>query len=493
MKLKDLQQKLIIKEEHKNRKSSINESYKKRSGLKNNLSSAVNSQNEVSSYNKNKTLSELSQVAIINETESINNLDKVKVIGITGSKGKSTTSYIVNEYLKLKGKKTILYSSALVDSPSSIKSKSPLEIPLSSENTILDIIEEAECLDADYVVLEVNESAIEKGLVKDIPFAVRALTNIIPDCNLERYDEVEYLNIKKSFFKDLDEADGGKCVLGLTSPFTRETFNEFLKLNNLEKVTFASKKKCEAKNADFRNIDVLHFDESDSLSGIDFSLRVKDQVFKLHSNLLLPHNIDNITCAAAIIDALDEFDAEVFQKLLSQISIPGREEVINFNGRTIIIGVLLVPMLSILNKYKENGECKKVKVVCGMPGEGFKTWEPHLSSERRKSILDYIHRDAMYCVRKNADYAYLTSNDPAATNPMEICLNLQRHINSVIPSCIITDRKEAIRKAILESEPNDVIYIAGRGNRKLFCVTKDTMEVFTDKEIVLKTIRGLGW
>ena len=76
---------------------------------------------------------------------------------------------------------------------------------------------------------------------------------------------------------------------------------------------------------------------------------------------------------------------------------------------------------------------------------------------------------------------------------MEICLNLQRHIGSVIPSNIIVNRKEAIKRAILESEPGDVIYIAGRGNRQLFCLTKDEMEVFTDKEIVIKTIKELGW
>lgn len=492
MKLTNLRNKLNEKEEHKNRINSIKKSFIR--NLKRNENNSNDSLKEVNveTYRKNDGLSELNNFNNIT-TKEINPVDNVKIIGITGSKGKSTTSYIVNEYLKLKGKKTILYSSIQVDSPTSIKTKSPLEVPLSSENTILDIIDEAESYNADYVVLEVNESAIEKGLVKDIPFAVRALTNIIPDCNLERYDEEEYLNIKKSFFKDLDEADGGKCVIGLTTPFTRETFNEFLKLNNLEKVTYAGKEKCEAKNADFTNIDVLHFNGSDNLNGISFNLRVKDNVYTFHSNLLLPHNIDNITCAAAIIDALDEFDSDLFQKLLDQISIPGREEIIKVNGRTIVIGVFLVPILSILNKYKNNGDCKKIKVVCGMAGTGFKTWLPHLSGERRKSIIDFIHRDAMYCVRKNADFAYLTSNDPAASNPMEICLNLQRHINNVIPSNIVINRKEAIKQAILESEVDDVIYISGRGNREKFCVTESEIEFFTDKEIVMKTIKELGW
>lgn len=492
MKLKNLRNKLLAKEEHKDRVSSVKRNFIKTVEKNEKNSKSLLKEKSAEIYKKNSGLLELNNDSDVINGES-NALDNVKIIGITGSKGKSTTSYLVNEYLKLRGKKTILYSSAEVDSPTSVKTKSPIEIPLSRENTILDIIDEAESYDADYVVLEVNESAIEKGLVKDIPFAVRALTNIIPDCNLERYDEEEYFNIKKSFFEDLDESDGGKCVIGLTTPFTRETFNEFLKLNNLDKITYGSKEKCEEKNADFTNIDVLNFESSDSLNGLSFNLRVKDNVYALNSKMLLPHNVNNITCAAAILEALDEFDPKLFQKLLENIVIPGREEVIKVNGRTIIIGVFLVPILSILYKYKNNSEFNKLKVVCGMAGEGFKTWLPHLSGERRRNIIDFIHRDAMYCVRKNADYVYLTSNDPAASNPMEICLNLQRHIGSVIPSNIIVNRKEAIKRAILESEPGDVIYIAGRGNRQLFCLTKDEMEVFTDKEIVIKTIKELGW
>ena len=82
------------------------------------------------------------------------------------------------------GYKSILYSSSLVESPISFKSKNDaFEIALDSEETLLEIIEEAELYDADFLVLEINEMTIEKGFLDDIPFTVRVLTNLNPKHN----------------------------------------------------------------------------------------------------------------------------------------------------------------------------------------------------------------------------------------------------------------------------------------------------------------------
>ena len=473
----------------KKRVNTVKKEYLQKKQIISEQSKQINFESNI--YNKSSNLKEL----INNESKEEQKFDlgKVKIIGVTGSKGKSSVCYLVHKYLMLKGKKSILYSSIEVDSKASIKNKMPLEVALSSSNTICEILDEVEYYGADYVIVEVNESAIEQGFVKNVPFTVRALTNIIPDCNLEQYDEKDYVHLKEAFFKDVDNSDNCKCVIGLTGYFDRLKFNNFLNLNDFEKITYASKSKCKAKNADYTNLDLLYYDESDSINGTSFNLRVKNRVYHLNSNLLLPHSIDNIICALGVIEALGEFDEDIVQKLLSNITIPGREEIIKVNGRYIIIGVFLVPMLSMLKKYKIQDKLNRIKVVCGMPGVGFKTWKNHLNSERRIKLLDYIYRDAMICVKKNADYVYLTSNDPAASNPMEICTKLQNHINNEIPSKILIDRKKAIRQAIVESNVNDVIYIAGRGNRRLFCKSYDKMDIYTDKEVVMDVLKELGW
>ena len=147
------------------------------------------------------------------ENKNEMNADNLKIIGITGSAGKSTTALIVHEYLKMLGYKSVLYSSAKIDSPASIiNPDEACEISFNSEEELLDIIEEVEAYGADFLILEVNESTIEKGITKEIPFAVRALTNLNPKHNLERYSDAEYIEIKKAFFKDIE--DECKCVLG---------------------------------------------------------------------------------------------------------------------------------------------------------------------------------------------------------------------------------------------------------------------------------------
>ena len=176
---------------------------------------------------------------------------ELKIIGITGSRGKSTVAFIVHEYLKTLGYKSILYSSLGIDSPSSlIKKGEATDIPLNSEETLLSIIEEAEKYEADYLVLEINESTID--LVKDMPFDVKVLTNFNPRHNLEQYSEEEYKNLKKSFFENLDE--DCICVLGIGSMMSKEDYLEFIETNNNPKVLFGSKHICEVRDVNYQNI-----------------------------------------------------------------------------------------------------------------------------------------------------------------------------------------------------------------------------------------------
>ena len=226
MKLSMLNEILIGKNnklpESQRRVSSVRESYKKDNFLKTSTKNNETSDGKIPSlsihhdingetdYNQSNNLSELkSEIEFqtkngTNQTENVDKIDKIKIIGITGSRGKSTTAFLVHQYLEAMGYKSILYSSIKIKSPVSyIDENAPCEIPLQNENTLLDIIEEAQAYEADYIVLEVNESAIEKGLVKEIPFSIRALTNIIPYHNDEQYSEEEYINLKKSFFVNI--------------------------------------------------------------------------------------------------------------------------------------------------------------------------------------------------------------------------------------------------------------------------------------------------
>ena len=129
---------------------------------------------------------------------------KLRIIGVTGSYGKTTTLKIIQEYLKRIGKKSILFASCGIDIENSNYNKdNEVEIPLYNKKAVDFAINTAINNHVDYLLLEINEITLDKGYVKDVPFNIRAITNIIATQNLYEYSTDEYIRIKESFFKDL--------------------------------------------------------------------------------------------------------------------------------------------------------------------------------------------------------------------------------------------------------------------------------------------------
>lgn len=419
------------------------------------------------------------------------NTDNLKIIGITGSAGKSTTALIVHEYLKMLGYKSVLYSSAKIDSPASIiNPDEACEISFNSEEELLDIIEEVEAYGADFLILEVNESTIEKGITKEIPFAVRALTNLNPKHNLERYSDTEYVEIKKAFFKDIE--DECKCVLGFQD-YDKKLLEELLKLNNFEKLVFTTNYIANINGIDPNMATCLLTGLESTLDGLKLNIKVKGEKYKLESKLMMSYNALNFVGAMTILESLDILDVKKFEKCIYDINIPGRAEVFKANGRLIVVDAHLPKMLECLKSFKDNGLISKIKVVVGSNGHGFKTWEDRFNSEQFKETHKKNKKFAMGLLKQYADFVYLTENDNAADNVLDICLELQEYLEGDVASVIVEDRKEAIRQAIVESKEGDVIFISGRGNRRVLCNTKTTMKLLKDSEVVEETLKDLEW
>lgn len=418
-------------------------------------------------------------------------LDELKIIGITGSRGKSSVAYIIHQYLKLLGYKSILCSSVMIDSPVSFICKDEAcEVSFNSDEGLLEIIEEAESYEADYLVLEVNESIIQKGLAKDIPFCVRVLTNLNPKHNLEQYKEEEYVALKKAFFEDID--DECKCVIGLQD-YSKELFEEILSLNTCPKVTFSSKYIANVNHVDQEGITCLLETLDHTLNGLDMNVKIKNKGIHLNTSMMMNYNAMNFVCATAILEALDVLEEEKLNKCIKDIKIPGRAEIKYVNGRLIAVDAHLPMMLDGLKSLKDKDEIKKIKVVIGSMGSGFKYWEERFNQgihfEKRHETRKY----AMDLLKQYADFVYLTEDDNAAESVLDICTELQNHLEGIIPSTIIEDREKAIRQALLDSTEGDAIFISGRGNRRILCDTALTMKLVKDSEVVEKVLEELGW
>lgn len=431
---------------------------------------------------KKQLIEKLSNTKRLIKNQNYFNNNDLKIIGVTGSKGKSTVCYLLHEYLKEKGFRSVLYSSVKIDSPISlINPNESSELSFNSEEELLDLIESVERYNADYLVLEVNENTIAKGLTKDIPFDVRVLTNLNPKHNLEMYSEEEYVNIKKSFFQNINEG----CVVYGLQDYDSSLFNELLNINTLNKTTFTSNYIANVKGINPNNIDVL----LTSIEGNKFSVRINNQNYTFKTNSDMKYNILNYLCVLSIIKSLHIFDYQAFNRCINLIKLPGRSETYKVNGRTIIIDLHLS---SVLEELKNDEKVNNIKVVVGSVGSNFNTWNKTFNSEKRNEEKHKTRKYAMELLKDNVEYVYLTENDQAGENVLSICQELQNYLGST-PSVIITNRELAIETAIKESKKGDVILIVGRGNRRILCNSSSTMRLVKDSEVVEEVLKKIGW
>ncbi len=420
-------------------------------------------------------------------------LDSMKIIGVTGSRGKSTTAYIIHEYLKSLGYKSVLYSSIVVDSPASYVMKGdPIETAIKSEDSLLAIINEVEAYGAEYLVLEVNETTLEKGLVKDVPFDVRVLTNLNPKHNEEQYSAEEYIAIKKSFFENLPSDKECKCVIGFQN-YSKKLFEEMIKINECEKLVFSSNYIANVNGINPSDMTCVLYDLESSLNGLKMKVLVNGVSYELETKVMMQYNALNFVCAMTVLKALGVLSVEEFKKCIKDIKIPGRVETYKVNGRLIVIDNHLPKMLECLKSFKDRCLIKKIRVVVGSMGTGFEYWDERFKTSQFLSKRQEMRKYAMDLLKGYADYVYLTEDDNASESVESICQELRKYLNNEVPSTIVVDRAEAIKKAMEESDVNDVIFISGRGNRRVLCNSSTTIKLVKDAEVVEKVMIELGW
>ena len=288
---------------------------------------------------------------------------KLKIIGITGSRGKSTTALMIHNYLKYIGYKSTLYSSVMVESPAShLKKNEAYEVAVRDVESLISIIGEVEAYGAEYLVLEVNESTLEKGFLKDVPFDVRVLTNLNSKHNLEQYTEEEYVELKKSFFRNID--DECKCIFGFQD-YSKELLEELLQLNNYPKYICSSNYIATLKGVEKNKVTCLLTGLDSEISGMKLQFKLNDEVLNLNTNLMMSYNALNVLTAITTLEALSVFNNTKFEEALNNLVIPGRAEVFKEKGKIIIVDAHLPAMLECLKTLKEQGKVDKIKVVIG--------------------------------------------------------------------------------------------------------------------------------
>lgn len=383
-------------------------------------------------------------------------LTSLNIIGITGTSGKTTTSYLIHHLLEKYQKTCGLIGSIYCQTPGQ-KIHSILTTPdLCTNFRLLRQMKEEGC---DVAIMEVTSIAIDQGRVQGIPFDTMIFTNLSHD-HLDYHLTMEnYQQAKAKIFQCLDK-------------------KHYAIINGDDLASNKMIQNCRAHvfrygfNPDF---DLFVSDCVLSAHSMKFQVHWKHEEALFETNLIGEFNVYNILAAtlAALIQGMKLQDIALALRDFSGVC--GRlERVIHPKGYQVFIDYAHKPealqnVLQTLSQLKEG----KLILVFGCGGN-----------------RDPLKRPKMGRIAETfADIAIATNDNPRDEDPQEIINQILQ--GTISPEKIIVelDRKKAILYALEMAQPSDIILIAGKGH-EMYQIFSDHRIDFDDRKIVLQSYEG---
>lgn len=380
---------------------------------------------------------------------------QLKLVGITGTNGKTTTTTLLFNLFTHLGYKCGLLSTVVnkigdQDIPSTHTTPNPIAL-----NALLNQMVEEGC---DFCFMEVSSHSIHQHRIAGLEFAGGVFTNITHD-HLDYHNTFkEYLNVKKKFFDDLPSS-----TFALTNVDDKN--GKVMVQNTKASIsTFAMK-----SPADFK-VKVLE----NQFSGLVLTINGTE----LWSRLIGDFNAYNLLTAYAVSMLLGEDEVEVLRVLSALESVEGRfQYFISDNKVTTIIDYAHTPdalenVLKTIANIRTKNETLYTIVGCG--------------GDRDTSKRPEMARIAC----ELSDKVILTSDNPRTEDPNAIL----EEMNAGVPghhykkTLTIVDRKQAIKTAISMAEPGDIILIAGKGHEK-YQEINGVKHDFDDKQIAYELFK----
>lgn len=362
------------------------------------------------------------------------------LIGITGTKGKSTTAYfmkyILDDFLKTQKKKPSGILSGIDNFDGVIKEESHLTTPEALElhkhfaNAVQSGLE--------YLTMEVSSQALKYDRVMDIQFDVGCFLNIGEDhiSDIEHSSFEDYFESKLLLFKQSDIA----CVN--------------MDVDYPERILAAAK--ASKKIITFglhKGADIYGYDVTTNGKGISFSVKSDSFDEKIRLSMQGYFNVYNALAAIAISYGLNiPFDS--ISRGLKKAKVSGRMEIFHEPVKNLHIVVDYahnkMSFESLFASMKKDFPNSEISIVFGCPGK---------KAQARRKELGQI-------AGKFANKAYITEEDAGEEPVLKICEEIAKHVAEEGDTCecaIIEDREEAIREAIREAAVDGVILITGKG------------------------------
>ncbi|MGN0355904.1 MAG: UDP-N-acetylmuramoyl-L-alanyl-D-glutamate--2,6-diaminopimelate ligase [Muricoprocola sp.] len=359
--------------------------------------------------------------------------EKLKVIGITGTKGKTTTTYMIKSILEAAGHKVGLIGTIeAIIGDKIIPACNTTPESITIQKYFAEMVE----IGCDSVVMEVSSQGLMLHRTAGIMFEIGIFTNLEPDHigPAEHSSFEEYLECKARLFK--------QCRLGILNADDKH-LEEILKGHTCEVETYGF-----SENADFCASETKLVSRPGYL-GIDYHVTGKRN-FQVEIDIPGTFSVYNSLAAIAVCDHFGVTQENMIQAL-RQAKVKGRIEMIKVSDEfTLMIdyahnAMALESLLTTLKEYHP----KRLVCLFGCGGNRAKA--------RRYEMGEVSG--------KYADFTIITSDNPRYEEPQAILDDIETGMKKTNGDYIkIIDRKEAIAYAIHHAKPGDVIVLAGKGH-----------------------------
>jgi UDP-N-acetylmuramoyl-L-alanyl-D-glutamate--2,6-diaminopimelate ligase len=412
-----------------------------------------------------------------------NPAEKLKVIGVTGTNGKTTTTFLCESILRHCGRQsaligTIEYHVPVRQEGAAQKAGAALFKVLPSPHTTPESLELnqifAEAVDAGatHAVMEVSSHALAQERVWGVPYEVAIFTNLTRDHLDYHRDMDSYFEAKSILFLGCGTRPPRAAVInaddeyGVTLAHTKAVKSERVILYGIQ-------------NGDFRatNIEL-------KLDGTTFDLVTSDGITKIETALIGGINVYNILAAAAAIYACGFSLQQIAEAIRHFKQVPGRFEKVDCGQPfTVVVDYAhtddaLRNLMAIARDFVRRGlGLGRVITVFGCGGDRDRT---------KRSLM-------AEAAGRGSDFVMLTSDNPRSEDPQQIIadalpgLQKTKARHEVEP-----DRKKAIRLALIEAMPGDVVLIAGKGHEKVQ-ITREGTFPFDDVQVARDALQQMSY
>ena len=360
-------------------------------------------------------------------------IDDLALIGITGTNGKTTTSFLVQSIFEKAGIKTGLIGTiAYYIGPQKINAWNTTPESVDLYNLLFQI----HLNQQKAAVLEVSSHALALHRVDGMKFDAAVFTNLTRDHMDFHKDEEDYYKTKAKLFSMIKP--GGKAVINIDDPYGRRLNNEFSQIA----ITYGFDSDANVKVTDWQM----------SMTGMHLHIGTPAGNLEINTKLIGEFNIHNILSAVGAGIANNLQLASIKLGIEAVDHIPGRLQ--SFEIKDDVVAVIdyahtpdsLDKAIRTLRKVVKN----RLIVLFGCGGDRDKGKRPQMGR-----IAETL-----------GDIAIITTDNPRTENPERIIEDILEGMSLKEKQIVISDRREAIHEAVEIAEKGDIILIAGKGHEQ---------------------------